>query len=515
MYTSILLSEHVEPGPLKRGDAFMAIVPGYEYDIFISYAHADNADPEGGDGWVSQFVKRFGTVLRQRLGSVAEELSIFFDNRVTSANTQLSELLSAVGKSALFLAVGSPSYATRDWPRRELDSFFKRPSDLSRLFVIECLPLNEGEKYPPPLDGYIRLQFWRASGSREISLPYSPVADAEEFQVLVHGLAADVRNRLLALRLLPTPEARTIPRSLEVSPALGSADNAPVSTSGASRKTLLLAQATDDVEDEIDQLRRHFDQYQDEVLLLPRACYPQGGEAFRKAFAQDLGQSGLFVQILGQRIGRTPPDLPAGYTRHQLEAAKASGIEIMQWRRPDLDAGAVSDPACAALLNAETVVACGLEAFKRQILAWVRKPVLKPRVPAASTVFINADSTDLSVAKEIERECLLHALTTILPMEGPSAEANRKDLADNLIDCDVLLFIYGETTQDWIRSQLRFFSKIKPKREMEPKLLAICSGPPDTKPDIGITLPNAHVIRCTNGWSVEPIWKLISETVAS
>ena len=100
-------------------------------------------------------------------------------------------------------------------------------------------------------------------------------------------------------------------------------------------------------------------------------------------------------------------------------------------------------------------------------------------------------------------------------MEGPSAEANRKDLADNLTDCDVLLFIYGETTQDWIRSQLRFFSKIKPNRETEPKLLAICSGPPATKPDIGISLPNAHVIRCPEAWSIDPIWKLISETVAS
>jgi len=89
------------------------------------------------------------------------------------------------------------------------------------------------------------------------------------------------------------------------------------------------------------------------------------------------------------------------------------------------------------------------------------------------------------VAKEIERECLQHAMTTILPMGGPSSEANRKDLTENLTDCDVLLFIYGDTTQDWIRSQLRFFSKIKPKRESDPKLLAICSGPPP-KPDIGI-----------------------------
>jgi hypothetical protein len=116
----------------------------------------------------------------------------------------------------------------------------------------------------------------------------------------------------------------------------------------------------------------------------------------------------------------------------------------------------------------------------------------------------------MKIAKEVERECLANALTTILPMAGPSSEANRKDLAENLTDCDVLVFIYGDTTQDWIRSQLRFFSKGKSKRDAEPKLLAICSGPPP-KADIGISFPNAHVINCPDGWNLEPIRTLISE----
>jgi hypothetical protein len=94
-------------------------------------------------------------------------------------------------------------------------------------------------------------------------------------------------------------------------------------------------------------------------------------------------------------------------------------------------------------------------------------------------------------------------------MSGPSAEANRKDLAENLTDCDVLLFIYGETTQDWIRTQLRFFGKVKPRRDSDPKLLAICSGPPPQKPDIGMSIPNAHVIKCPEGWDMATISDLL------
>jgi hypothetical protein len=75
----------------------------------------------------------------------------------------------------------------------------------------------------------------------------------------------------------------------------------------------------------------------------------------------------------------------------------------------------------------------------------------------------------------------------------------------------MLIFIYGDTTQDWIRGQLRFFNKIRQKRDAAPKLLAICSGPPP-KPDIGIRFPDAHLIDCPAGWNLDPIRKLISES---
>jgi hypothetical protein len=86
----------------------------------------------------------------------------------------------------------------------------------------------------------------------------------------------------------------------------------------------------------------------------------------------------------------------------------------------------------------------------------------------------------------------------------------REDLTANLVECDVLVFVYGDTTQDWIRSQLRFFNKVRPKREAPPRLLAICSGPPP-KPDIGISFPNAHLIKCPDGWNMDQIRSVFSE----
>jgi hypothetical protein len=279
------------------------------------------------------------------------------------------------------------------------------------------------------------------------------------------------------------------------------------------RKCILLAQVTDDVEDEAEQLRTYLNQYEDVFKVLPVTAYPQGGDAFTAAFEHDLAQAELFVQILGRRPGRVPPDLPEGYTRFQYNRARAATIPAMLWRHPELDPSAVSDDEYKKILTSDVVVASGLEEFKRQILSWARKPKDKVCMPRSSTVFINADDRDMDIAKEIERECLRNELTAILPMVGPSSEAIRKDLAESLIDCDVLVFIYGNTTQEWIRSQLRFFSKVRPNRQSSPRLMAICSGPPP-KPDIGISFPDARLIACPEGWNLEPIRKLISELAA-
>jgi TolB-like protein/Tfp pilus assembly protein PilF len=53
-----------------------SILPGYEYDIFISYRHNDNRPSAGSGGWVTEFVK----ALQEELAAtIKEPISIYFD----------------------------------------------------------------------------------------------------------------------------------------------------------------------------------------------------------------------------------------------------------------------------------------------------------------------------------------------------------------------------------------------------------------------------------------------------
>ena len=51
----------------------MALLPNYEYDVFISYRHKDNKY----DGWVTDFVAN----LRREIGATfKEDISVYFDS---------------------------------------------------------------------------------------------------------------------------------------------------------------------------------------------------------------------------------------------------------------------------------------------------------------------------------------------------------------------------------------------------------------------------------------------------
>ena len=74
-------------------------------------------------------------------------------------------------------------------------------------------------------------------------------------------------------------------------------------------ETILLAQVTNDLYDERDQVVAYLSQFG--AKILPEGDYKQGGPEFAEAFKADLAQAGLFVQLLGPYRSNRPPDLLA------------------------------------------------------------------------------------------------------------------------------------------------------------------------------------------------------------
>ncbi len=90
-------------------------VPGFENDLFISYAHADDM------AWIQAFEKSLGEELSRRLGA---GVSVWQDaKRLRVGQNWQAEIETGIQRSAAFIAVLSPCYENSDWCSRERSLF--------------------------------------------------------------------------------------------------------------------------------------------------------------------------------------------------------------------------------------------------------------------------------------------------------------------------------------------------------------------------------------------------------
>lgn len=462
----------------------MAYLNAYKWDVFVSYARFDDASLVPGErGWVSSFVNALRVAVRTYLG---EDIALFFDlDAVRSGEDELEDLKRAASSSAIMVVIASPAYCKREWTMAELEAFRRSCADHRRLLVAERLPIGRGDDWPEALKSKIRMQFWHALPGCEAKAPLPLPASSDAYNRLLMDLAHGLQEQLRSMRDVPPPPG--------------------TETQPTARRTILIAQATDDVAEEAEGLRRFVSQYPDRFALLPSDAYPQGGDAFVAAFESDLESADLVVQLLGGTAGRMPPDLPAGYTRYQLEAARAAGKPVLQWRHPALDPSAIGDERYRAIVADPEVVVCGFEAFKRQVRDWSDAPESPPRPPDERRVFINADRANLITAEGLAAEFSAERYKPVLPKFDGTTSENRSHLYAMMAECGVVVVVNGVRPPIWFDNQKRLFEVIRAHRKCKPEGLAVCSVPPadELKPEaIGNEF---YHIDCSDGWDPERV----------
>jgi hypothetical protein len=214
---------------------------------------------------------------------------------------------------------------------------------------------------------------------------------------------------------------------------------------------------------------------------------------YEKAVLGDLANSAAFVQLLGPELGRYLNDVPDGFGWLQYELAKRQQRAILQWRSPDLkDLAGVEDERQKRLL--ETADAMPFEDFKQKIVQALRKgdesKSLRP-----SFIFINCDSVDIERADDIGQH-LGGAVDWERPPyeEKPKAKQLQENIESNLIDCDGLFIVFGQTRPGWVRDQIQLYRKLRPRRAKDPQVLAVVQAGPEPRELKGFGLAGLRVI---------------------
>nr|MBX2821691.1 TIR domain-containing protein [Rhodothermaceae bacterium] len=176
----------------------MATAPGFENDIFISYSHIDDEVAISGDqGWVSSFHR----ALERRVSALSgQKIRIWRDEELFLPDSHPGErTLEALRRSALFIAIVSPSYIQSVWGSRELEEFvsLKGPSD--RMIKVIKTPVSyEGQ--PEVLRNLLGYPFYEEDKSGRVREFGFEGDTREAYFNALDSLAYDIVNRLNALR---------------------------------------------------------------------------------------------------------------------------------------------------------------------------------------------------------------------------------------------------------------------------------------------------------------------------
>jgi hypothetical protein len=73
-----------------------------------------------------------------------------------------------------------------------------------------------------------------------------------------------------------------------------------------------------------------------------------------------------------------------------------------------------------------------------------------------------------------------------------------------------VLLIYGASGAEWVRSQLRQGRKIISQRDRPLNALAVYEGPPFTKEDLGVAIPNLVLLDCRDGFDTTKLGQFVA-----
>ena len=151
----------------------MAYIPGYAYDIFISYAHVDNETVFGQrDGWIEQFYKNLNILLAKRMGRM-DTIKIWWDSKKLDGSRLFDKSIEdGIRNSALMLSILSPGYLASEYCKSELELFYKKAQqesiglkigDRSRILniLLNNIPYKQ---WPVELSGTTGFHFHDATG---------------------------------------------------------------------------------------------------------------------------------------------------------------------------------------------------------------------------------------------------------------------------------------------------------------------------------------------------------------
>jgi hypothetical protein len=458
----------------------MAYLRDFEYDVFISYSMTNDELSLDGQPWVKQFETELASKLRNKLSANGKDICIFYSGRDLKPGEDIRSCTDIVKKSGILLIIGSPRYVADPWPIKELTAFQETAGGKNaRTFIAEIETLGARQTYPDGIDQILRSEFWTMTDKGNAQT-FERTEGA--FNSRLTDLAQSIVTRLYQLNDVPTPPKRQ---------------------PNPDYKTVLIAQTTDDLIDDAEQVRTSLEQF--DIAVVTVQSISQAGPDFVRAFTDHAKVAGIVVQLFGPHSGRRPADLPDGYLKTQAEIVSAMPeTELIQWRSV-VDLATVKDDQHRALLEGPKVQCTSLTDFISEVRERATQP--PPRAPTPDEgrfIFVNSDMIDDLRATEIFKKCKAEKRAVIKPVHGSDSIEQWKE---NYESSGKVVLVHEQSGPGWVASQLRLYAKTTAKLEVKPDVRVIYLGPPEKREDdMPFFHPDFEMISAPDG-DLDPLFR--------
>lgn len=437
----------------------MAYINGFDYDIFISYAHVDNTPfPGQADGWIEQFYKNLNLMLAKRFGRL-DIVKIWWDNKKLDGSVLFDNSIEeGIRKSAIMICLNSPGYIHSPYCKQELDIFHKKAQS-------EKTGLNVGNRSRiiHVLLNNIPFTEWPEELSGTSGFPFHDAKEAEDFGDTVDTLSMDFRMQMQNVRDAVWKLLNDFPKEQTVASVQQQAEHEEDKDSF----TIYLGEVADTLRTPRKRIITELEKRGFKVVAgIPP---PDEAEAHELATKDALKKADLAIHLLDEYPGREIIGATElWYPQKQAELALETAKSQMIWVPAETNFEDIEDEKYKLFLqNLET----GKSATKSfEFIRGSKSTLAQEIIDFAEHLKTQqtqkkAENDKLSVLLDTHFNDQLYALdlsrilleNKIQPFINPQEDDPRKNinlLGDRISQVRKLIFMYGSVSKEWVLERM-------------------------------------------------------------
>ena len=426
----------------------MGYIPGFDYDIFISYSHTDNINIAKQQGWVEQFYDVLRITLWQLVGT--EKIKIWWDDKRLDGGVIFDDAIAdGIKKSAILICLNSPSFLNSVYCKKELDLFYntakydsiglKVGDDRSRIINVLLNNISYSQ-WPVELSG--------TSGFR-----FHDVEDEDDNEDTGHKLEPNTPSFKEKLDDLSDSLAKLIKILAK-----------PVEPNG--KFSIYFG----DVAESLSKVKKLT------IKELEKAGFniitglppPDETDQHEIAVKEKLKESDLAVHLLNQYPGREiDGEDTMWYPQKQVELGLQHAKQQLIWVPKETDIGLIGEEPYKTFitgLDSGKQLSNKIEYIRgtkselpqqiKNLAEHLKKQLLQPATGKLS-VLLDTHYNDQMYALELSKSLLENQIQPFINPQDDDPRKNINILEDRISQVNKLVFFYGKVAAEWVSERMK------------------------------------------------------------